>query len=44
MLCETYTHTVQPYVYGTENIPYVYGMYVPYAYGMKDVYGTQQPY
>ena len=43
MLCETYTHTVQPYAYGTEKhtirvrmyVPYVCVWYVPYVYGMK---------
>ena len=43
----TYTHMVQiaiPYAYGCTICIYAYGIYVPYAYGMKYVYGTQQIY
>ena len=46
MLYETYTHTVQPYAYCTENhhTRMVRTVRV-YAYGMKYVYGTQHiPY
>ena len=37
---EQYTHTVQPYAYGTEKHT-IRVRYVPYAYGMKYAYGTQ---
>ena len=43
MLCEAYTHTVQPYAYGTENHT-IRVWYVPYAYGMEYAYGTQHLY
>ena len=36
-----YTHTVQPYAYGKEKHT-IRVWYVPYAYGMKYAYGTQQ--
>ena len=42
MLCATYTSTVQPYAYGTEKHT-ICEQYVPYAYGMKYTYDTQQP-
>ena len=34
MLCETYTHTVQPYAYGTEKHTIRVCTYHMYVYGM----------
>ena len=44
-----HTRIVIPYAYGIQNctirvwyIPYAYGMYRTYAYGIKYAYGTEQ--